>query len=595
MNKTIALFQDIAKILTPPPKMTVSDWADENRVLSREASAEAGKWRTSRAEYQREIMNAANDPETERVVVMTSSQIGKSEIINNVVGYFVDYDPAPIMLVQPTLDVAKAYSKDRIDPMIRDTPALRKKVAGSKARDGDNTILHKRFPGGHITLVGANSPSSLASRPIRILLMDEVDRYPVSAGEEGDPAGLAIKRTTTFWNKKIYMVSTPTIKGASRIEAEYEDSTMEQWQVKCPACGKYMPYTWAAINFDGPVMECMHCKESFDEYTWKNQPGMWIPRAENFGVRGFHLNELASPWVKWEKIIENFKEAKRKGQETLKTWINTSLGETWEEKSDTDSSEIIKRRERYNADLPDGVLLLTCGVDVQDDRLELEVVGWGHGKESWGIEYQMFVGDTSQDAVWTQLDNYLTKQFKFEDNKGLHITTTCIDSGGHRTQEVYKFCKTREHRRIFAIKGRGGEGVPFISAPTRNNRERVALFTIGVDQGKMTLISRLKQQFEGEGYCHFPIEQDKGYDEDYFEGITAESMRIRKVKGVTKVEWVKRDGVRNEAFDCRNYATAAMEIFNPDFNYLERNLSDLEPYAQAPIKRNKRKVISKGI
>ena len=593
MNKTQDLFKSIAKILAPPPRLMVSDWADRYRRLSSESSAEPGQWNTSRAEYQRGIMDALNDPSTERVVLMTSAQVGKTEILLNAIGYYMDYDPSPIMVLQPTLDMAKTFSKDRLAPMLRDSPALKDKVGDPRSRDSDNTVLHKKFTGGHVTIVGANSPSSLASRPVRILLADEVDRYPPSAGEEGDPLSLAIKRTTTFWNRKMVFVSTPTIKGYSRIEQEYENSTREEWKVACPHCGEYQAFRWSQIRFDDGTMECPNCRSRFDEFVWKRQPGKWVAREENQGSRGFHLNELASPWRRWEEVIADFKKAKD-SPELLKTWVNTSLGESWEEKSDTDASLVMKRREQYMAQVPDEVLLLTCGVDVQDDRLEMEVVGWSHGKESWGIEYQVFIGDTSQDPVWKQLDRYLQKEFTYADGAGIHITSTCIDSGGHRTSEVYKFCRAREHRRIFAVKGRGGEGIPFIGKPSRNNRENAALFVLGVDQGKATIISRLKINFEGDGYCHFPMKKETGYNEDFFEGITSESMRIVTKKGVRKVTWVKRPGVLNEPLDCRNYATAAMEIFNPDFSYLEKYYKASLGLAQKPIPK-RRKIISKGV
>lgn len=593
-KKTIDLFQKITKILAPPPKLNVSDWADAYRKLSRESSAEPGQWRTSRAEYQRGIMDAINDAQTNTVVVMSSAQVGKTELLLNIIGYYIDYDPSPIMLVQPTLEMAETFSKDRLAPMIRDTKVLDDKVSDIKRKNSNNTMLHKTFPGGHITMVGANSPSSLASRPIRILLADEVDRFPISAGTEGDPLSLAVKRTTTFWNKKMVYVSTPTNKYSSRIEMEYEDSTMEEWNITCPKCGRLQPYQWSKIKFEDVTMECEHCHERFDEYTWKAQPGAWIAKRENQGKRGFHLNEFASPWKRWSEIIEDFKEAK-KSTDTLKVWVNTALGESWEEPTDTDSGSLIKRRERYNANLPDGVLLLTAGVDTQDDRLEIEVVGWGHGKESWGIEYKIFYGDPTQEAVWIQLDEFLKKEFYFRDGKGLNISTTCIDSGGHCTTEVYRFCKSREHRRIFAVKGKGGDGIPFVGRVSRNNRERAALFMLGVDQGKQTLISRLKIEFEGEGYCHFPINKDLGYDESFFDGITSESRVVKYYKGRPKVAWVKKKGVRNEPLDCRNYATAAMEILNPDFNLLERTIEEGVSVYKQTKKKRRIGTLSKGI
>lgn len=593
-NKTIKLFKEICKILAPPPKLTVSEWADSYRKLSKEASAEPGQWRTSRAPYQREIMDSINDPTIEIVVVMSSAQVGKTELLLNIIGYFIDYDPSPILLLQPTLEMAETFSKDRLAPMIRDTTVLTSKVGDAKAKNSGNTLLHKAFPGGHITMAGANSPSSLASRPIRILLADEVDRYPISAGTEGDPLNLAAKRTTTFWNKKKIYVSTPTIKGASRIESEYEDSTMEEWCLPCPFCGKLQPLTWGQIRFDDATMECLYCRERSTESEWKSGNGEWRAKSSHRNKRGFHLNELSSPWKRWSEIITDFREAK-KNTETLKVWVNTSLGESWEDRGEkADEDTLLKRRERYNSQLPENVLVLTAGVDTQDDRLEVEVVGWGLGKESWGIEYKVFYGDPAQIAVWNQLDSYLNKTWLFENGTGLVISCTCIDSGGHHTSEVYKFCKTREHRRIFAVKGKGGDGIPFVGRASRTNREKIALFILGVDQGKATLLSRLKLEFEGEGYCHFPIEGDKGYDEAYFKGLTSEQRIIKYYKGRPKVEWVKKSGTRNEPLDLRNYATAALEILNPDLVMLKNTPKNTNIFVQKPTKK-RYGLIKKGI
>lgn len=599
-KKVNELFKGIAKVLAPPPRLTVSQWADSYRRLSSEASAEPGQWRTDRAPYQREIMDAINDPSVETVVVMSSAQVGKTELLLNVIGYFMDYDASPILLLQPTLEMAEAFSKDRLAPMLRDTPALKNKVGDVKAKNSGNTLLHKTFPGGHITMAGANSPSSLASRPIRILLADEVDRYPVSAGTEGDPLNLAAKRTTTFWNKKKLYVSTPTIKGVSRIEAEYEDSTMEQWCLPCPHCGEYQPLTWGQIRFEDVTMECIHCRQTATEFQWKAGNGKWIARKEHSNKRGFHLNELASPWKRWEQIIEDFRAAKL-SQETLKVWINTSLGESWEEKGDSaDEESLLKRRERYNCEVPKDVLVLTGGVDIQDDRFEIEVVGWGVGKESWGIKYHVIVGDPAQEVIWRQLDEFLSKPWTYENGEKILLSCVCIDSGGHFTTEVYKFCKTREHRRIFAIKGQGGEGKPLVGNVSRTNRERVALFNLGVDTGKETLLSRLKLEFEGDGYCHFPIEGDKGYNEVYFKGLTSEKRTIKYYKGRPRIEWTKRSGTRNEPLDLRNYATAALEILNPNLELLKSQSRNGNVYNQKSTNQTntsikKRRVISKGL
>ena len=308
-------------VLKPPPDLTISDWADQHRRLSSEASAEPGQWRTSRAEYQRGIMDAISDPSAETVVIMSSSQIGKSESILNMVGYHIDHDPAPIMVVMPTERDAETWSKDRFSPMARDTPCLQGKIADPRSRDGNNKILHKRFPGGHLTIVGANAPSGLASRPIRLLLCDEVDRYPFSAGAEGDPVNLAKKRTVTFWNRKIVLVSTPTNKGASRIEAAFEESDQRRYWVPCPACGAEQLLTWGQVKWDKdengghrPETARYHCADC--DAAWKDETrwaaiskGRWIADAPFNGTAGFHLNEIYSPWVRLEALVASFKKA----------------------------------------------------------------------------------------------------------------------------------------------------------------------------------------------------------------------------------------------------------------------------------------------
>jgi phage terminase large subunit GpA-like protein len=518
----------------------------------------------------REIMNAISDEETETIIVQSSAQVGKTELLLNVIGYHMHQDPAPIMLVQPTLDLAEAFSKDRLAPMIRDTPALREKVR-SKSREGGNTLLYKSFPGGHVTLSGANSAPSLASRPIRIVLGDEIDRYPDEAGDEGDPVELVTKRATTFFNFKRLLVSTPTIKGASRIEEFYLDSSMEQWYLPCPSCGTYQPLSWKQLKFDYDPVEkrctraelaCKHCGVLHLEREWKSGSGEWRARRKNKQMRGFHLNELASPWKRWTRIVEDFKSAERGGPSKLKVWINTSLGETWEERgTGVDSDSLIKRREIYNA-IPDQVVLLTCGVDVQDNRLEYEVVGWGSEAESWGVQYGVIMGDPGQRYVWDMLDKQVVKApFLRADGERMTVLSTAIDTGGHYTKQVYTYCCARESLRVWAIKGKGGMGIPFIGRPKRRNDEGAWLFILGVDVGKDTLVSRLSIKFPGPGFCHFPELARAGYDEDYFNGLTSEHRVPRRVDGRITYKWeLKAGSVRNEPFDCRNYASAALEI-----------------------------------
>lgn len=572
------LFSDIFLCLKPPPKLTISEWADTYRRLSSESSAEPGRWKTSKAPYQKEIMDAISDNSVKKVVVMSAAQIGKTDgFILNPIGYYMQYDPSPIMVLQPTIQMAETFSKDRLSPMLRDTPSLNGLV-NQRQRTGGNTILQKIFPGGHITMVGANSPSSLASRPMKILLADEIDRYPPTAGNEGDPLLLAAKRLTTFWNKKEVNVSTPTVKGTSRIEVEYEHSTKETWHVPCPECGEYQVLTWGGIVFDKEDLSdigytCSACGALSGEHAWKKLfiKGKFIAEHPERKVRGFHLNSLASLLCDWKDIVSKFllaNDEKKKGNiEPMKVWTNTEMGETWEEEgTEIEKDELYARREKYNCEVPEGVLLLTAGIDTQDDRFEIEVVGWGVEKESWGIKYQVIRGDLKKADVWDELDTFLSQTFVRSDGAKMMISCACFDSGGHFTQEVYRFCKEREHRRIYAIKGSSaGSDAAYISKPSRSNRVGALLFTLGVDTGKSLLFQRLTVKDEGANYCHFPKEKEKGYTKDYFKGLVAERMQLTYRKGKARYTWVLKDKSfkRNEPLDCRNYAQAALEIASP--------------------------------
>ena len=609
--KTLKLFRDLAKAVSPPPVLTVSQWADRYRRLSPESAAEPGQWNTDRAPYQREIMDSVNDPLVEHIVIMSSAQVGKTELILNIVGYYIDYDPAPMLIVQPTLKpMAEDFSKDRLAPMIRDTPTISGKVHDVKSRNSGNTILHKTFPGGHVTIAGANSASSLASRPVRIVLMDETDRYPASAGTEGNPIKLAEKRTTAFWNKKKIKVSTPTIKGSSQIEKEYQSGTMEEWCVPCPCCGKYQPYEWGRVHFSDVTMECKYCGEHISEFDWKQGEGKWIAaHPERRRKRSFHLNELASPWTHWDSIIAEWKEAQKEYKENgdvekLKTFINTVLGETWEPRGKgADDDSLLARRERYEAEIPEGVLLLTAAVDVQDDRFEIEVCGWGRGFESWGVKYEKLYGDLDKEETWDRLEAWLDREFYFASGSSLLIALTCIDTGGHKTTECYKFLKRMEKKgkRIYGIKGFGREsqGIPLIHKLSTNNEYKVKVFILGVDSGKEIVVSRLSTVDEGPGYCHFPINADRGYSETVIKGLNSEQ-RVTEVKdGRAIVKWKKKSGTRNEPLDLRVYNTAAVEILRPDWDILEKKVkAGINYMKKTPGKVKKKRrtgTVSRGV
>lgn len=395
-RNSVRLWQYIShRGLEPLPEMTVSEWADRYRMLSSGISAEPGKWKTSRAPYQKEIMDAFTQPGVHRVIVKSASQVGKSDIMNNVIGRFAHLDPCAVMMIQPTIEMAQDYSKSRISPMIRDTKALSSLFFEVKSRDSNNTILSKIFPGGRLIMCGANSPAGLASRPIRILLADEVDRFPVSAGTEGDPVDLAAKRTTTFWNAVIGMFSTPTNEGASRIEVEYLSGTQEEWQHKCPNCGEFhlLRYTDMHVDYEGEgknilvhdvKWRCPDCGYEFTEMQMKRAKKKYVAQNERAllnGIRSFFVNCFASPWLSWKEVMKEWLMAKGK-PDRERVVMNTRFGETYRMPGAFDDETIfLRRREKYGAELPDGVLMLTAAVDTQDNRLEYEVCGWGREEE----------------------------------------------------------------------------------------------------------------------------------------------------------------------------------------------------------------------
>ena len=603
-----------ARRMRPRSRLSGSDWADKYRYVAPGTSPEPGPWRTDRVPYLREPMDCATDRVTETTVMMCSSQIGKSEFLLNILGYYSDQEPAPQLMLQPTVEAAEAFSKERIDPTFRYSAGLKGKLEEGKegrgsSRKSSTTIRMKHYPGGYLALVGANSPAGLASRPIRVLLADEVDRYGVT--KEGDPLKLAIQRTTNFHNRKINMVSTPTTSGQSKIEEWWERSDQRRYHVPCPHCGTAQVLKWAQVKWargesgehlpESAYYECEHCQgKILDRHKYDMlQAGTWIADKPFAGVAGFHINSLYSPWVKFSGLAAEWIDVnKSRDRNGLMEFINLKLGEPWvEDQEEIDHDHLHKRREYYPADLPDGVLLLTAGVDVQDDRLEVEVAGWGKGRENWGVEYRVFPGDPGRQQVWQQLDEYLQRSWAYEDGSTLGIAAACVDSGGHYTTEVYEFCKPREARRIFAIKGRGGAGIPLVSKPSRGNRAGAALFTVGVDSGKSTLMSRVKIEDEGPGFCHWPRDAEKGYDADYFKGLLSEKLQFKYTNGKTEVKWVKIHE-RNEPLDCRNYATVAMEILNPNFDWLAEQDQRGNVYAQAQAavsRRRNRGVISKGV
>ena len=517
-------------------------------------------------------MDAVCDPSVHTVVMMSSSQVGKTECLLNVIGYYIDQDPAPMLLMQPTLEMAEAFSKDRLAPMLRDTPCLQDRVADARARDSGNTLLHKTFSGGHWTGVGANSPASLAMRPVRITLCDEVDRYPVSAGTEGDPVNLARKRSTTFWNRKLVLTSTPTVKGASRIEAAFDQSDQRRFLVPCPDCGQFQTLTWANVRWDEgqPATALYFCSTCGSGWSDAKRHaavrfGRWEASAPFRGIAGFHLNELYSSWVRLSDTATNFLDAKRL-PELLRVWVNTALGETWEDSGEKlDDAGLMARRENFperdgKPVVPAAASVLTAGVDVQDNRIEVEVVAWGATEECWSTEYHVLHGDPSTPTLWQDLDALLLRARPHELGVDTFIRGVCVDTGGHHTQAAYRFCRERYRRAtpdggrqyVFGIKGIAGRR-PVWPERTARRSGGLVLYGIGVDTAKETVTDRLRIEQPGPGYCHFPL----GRGPEYFDQLTAEQVVTKFHKGFAKREWVKRKP-HNEAFDCRVYGYAAL-------------------------------------
>ena len=563
--------------LKPDPLLNISEWADKYRVLSQKASAEPGKWRTSRTPYLKEIMDCLSPYSgIERVVFMKGAQIGGTEVGNNFLGYIVHLFPGPVMLVMPTVDGAKRTSKTRIDPMFAAIPELKGVISDRRSKDASNTTLMKEFQGGVLVLTGANSAIGLRSMPVRYIFLDEIDAYKGDVEGEGDPVNFAIKRTSTFNRRKIFMVSTPTIQSVSRIEYEYEQSDQRHYMVPCPYCNKRQSLKWKQIHWENndpqtAVYICEHCGGIIEEHlkTWMLENGVWEKSNPSSKIAGFHLSSLYSPvgWFSWADAVKQFLDAKNKDN-LLKVWVNTVLGETWLEKGEAPEWQILfDKREDYQQEIvPSGGLFLTAGADVQKDRIECEVVAWGRNRESWSVGYFIINGDTAREDVWNELTEFSLRYFEHSSGAMLPISRFAIDSG-FATQQVYNWVRKQPLNFAMAVKGTDS-GVTPLGLPTKVDlningkklRRGAKVWSVGTSILKSELYQFLRlTQNEDEsfpaGYCHFPK-----YDSEYFKQLTAEQLVTKVVRGYQKREWQKTRE-RNEALDCRVYARAASISF----------------------------------
>lgn len=581
------------RALRPPDKLTLSQWADRFYYLSAVSSAYVGPWRT--IGYQRGIMDALTDPEIAEVYLMKSARVGATKILNAFVGFSVHHDPTSVLIVQPTLSDAKEYSKEELEPMFEDCPALAPIAFQTDVEEDkkkSNTILHMRFQGGAIvSLIGAVSARGFRRVSRRRVLMDEVDEYEVNVGRQGDPIRLAIKRSATYHDRKAYGAGTPTIKGASRIEALYESGDQRRYHVACPQCGHRDFLVWTRRETGGGhhmMFDAANPRETAHfvcsrngciiEERFKRQMiegGEWVAQKPFRGKASFHIwaGYSLNPGDTWGQLAEEFVAAS-KDVEALKTFVNTALGETWEERGDAPEYEpLFARREPYRiGTVPAGVAFLTCGVDVQQDRWVYEVVGWSGGdKESWSIDAGVIPGDPNTDAEWVKLDALLNRQFPCEDGTELPIMHLAVDSG-YATQRAYSWVRSKPKNRVVAVKGKA-EQRTIITQPSKIevniNGKAVAagarLWLVGTNVAKTELYGwlRLKPPAQGAGYApgwlHFPE-----YDEEYFKQLTSEHLVARKVRGFQVFDWHLLPGRENHWLDCRVYARASAAILGID-------------------------------
>lgn len=574
------------KNVKPPEPLSLSEWANKHAVLSKETSAQTGRFRSFA--YQDGIMDAVTDPLVTQVSVMKSARVGYTKILDHVIGYYLVHDPSPILVVQPRVEDAEDYSKTEISPMLRDTPVLAEISGDPKAKSSNQTILKKQFlNGANLTLVGANSPGGFRRITCRIIAFDEVDGYPIAgAGVDGDQIALGTKRSETFWNRKIILGSTPTVKGISRIEKAYAESDQRKYYVPCPHCGEFQTLEWGGpetpygIKWDKDAdgnglpetayYVCRHngCVIHHNDKAGMVKAGRWQATMPFKGHAGFHIWAGYSlfPNAAWKYLVAEWLRVK---DDPLmrQTFINLVLGEPYEDRGEKALSEKIlaERCEVYSAEVPDGVAVVTAGIDTQDGRLEVEVVGWGRNEESWSIAYDVIEGDLETDEPWRRLDAYLKQTWRRADGRGFTIMAACHDSGGHHTQKVYEFSKERIGRRIWAIKGesaRGGKRSPVwpTKRPSSRSKSQFKPIILGVNAAKDAIRSRLHMEqpaagIPSAGYMHYPVERDL----HHFSQLLAERSVVKTAGGQRYRVWELLPGRANEALDCRVYSYAALK------------------------------------
>jgi len=584
--------------LRPDPEQTVDQWADAHVQLPNYV-AESGQWRTSRTPFLREIMQCLSPSHPcKTVVFMKCVQIGGTQIGVNWMGYIIDRAPGAMLVFEPTKDLAKKLSNEKVKPMIELTTCLRGKVREARSRDSGNNIFSKEFLGGFINFVGSNSAIGMRFTSARYVMIDEVDGCPADVNGEGHPVDLAEKRSATFDRRKIFELSTPLEADTSRIEPDYERGSRGHYYVPCPVCGHLQYLQWGQLvyTFDGvaepdrAAYRCAGCAALIAEHAkgWMLEQGRWIHDDPENPVRSFHINALYQPYgwaLSWPELARQWIEANEKAatgdMRKLKTFINTVLAETWEEKGEkVDQSALYQRREIYEAACPGGVLVLTAAIDVQDDRLEAEIVGWGEDEESWSIDYRVFPGSPAQPTVWKDVTDWLARPRLHVCGIALRVECVCVDTGGHHTKEAYWFVR-RYRGRCYAIKGSSQQGAPLVPPrPTRPRGSTVHLYHLGTVAAKDTIFPRLALTEPGPGYVHFPDRPE--YDEEYFKQLAGEEKRSKYDRGVNIGYFYKKIRARNEALDLKVYNLAAVSLLNPNWAKLAAKLEQPPQMDLAP-------------
>jgi phage terminase large subunit GpA-like protein len=595
------VYSRLVTLFTPRPRLNVWQWADAHRFLAKGVSSKSehgdARYVSAEAPHQRGVQESFTDPEVQMTVFIGASQVaGKTEVMNNVIGYHMDYAPRSMVVMYSTIDTAEKFSKNKLTPMVEHTPCIAKIVSEQKSRSSQSTILQKQFVGGSIYIVGSNSTSSLRGASGPVLLGDEVDDYESDIGGQGDPIDLLWKRGESYKKVVKGLFSTPTIEGSSRIWKYFEDSDQRFWFMPCVHCGRDVVFKWSNSSKLNAELDCaliewtkgdtksahLICQCCAGEISDKQRldmyyAGKWKPTQPFTGVRGFHLNWLYCPWPahdgfdnRLHEMATEWERAKKKGENSIKVIINTGLAECFAEQYEQppEWDALLLRLEPYETPIPAPVVYLTCFIDVQSDRLEYEVLGWAVGEESYGIKTGKLFGNPQQQDVWDQAVEILNEIHLHPCGARLKIGCALIDSGGQSDNRafalpVYRFVKRRQGQHVFASKGSSVIGSPLVVGHLQKNG--IMLQSVGTDVCKSAVYERLKLQLPGPGYCHFP--QDAGYDEEYFKQLCAERVVINK----SKRAWVKTRA-RNEGLDMRAGNLAAFEIRRPNLEAIQANL-----------------------